>query len=267
MKKEFRLNKLLLTFFLGSIGFIGQTLAQGIQADIHAPWDAILKKIVNEKGRVRYKDLADLKTPLRSEFNSYLENLEKISLATFETWTANDQKAFLINAYNAFTVKLILDNPGVKSIKDIGSFLTKPWSLKFFKLFAGRVEALDPIEHDWLRPKFKDYRIHAAVNCASISCPLLRAEAYSGANLDEQLDQQMTVWLDDPSKNQCDLLSGKLKLSKIFNWYGDDFKNWGGGIAKVFEKHSHGNCLLAIKTNSKADISYFDYDWQLNAAN
>jgi len=228
--------------------------AYGFDHD-HKLWNETLAKYLDAKGMVKYRALKADAKDARHAFTRYLKELENVPRATYDGWNAGQQQAFLINAYNAFTVRLILDNYPVKSIKKIGGLFTKPWSVKFFKLLGGEIQALDPIEHEWLRPKFKDYRIHAAVNCASYSCPPLRRTAFTAAGLSIQLDEQMKIWLSDPERNQ---LGGEpLKLSKIFDWYGKDFEQWGGGVLKVVAKH-------APQPPAGKNIKFLDYNWDLN---
>lgn len=246
-----------------SLGFIlvfiygGQSLAFDHE---HKQWDAILKKNINAKGLVNYKQVKGDKAPLES----YLQTLKGVKKAEYGKWSKEQKMTFLINAYNAFTVKVIIENYPLKSIKDIGSLFTSTWKTEFpyLSLLEGSIVTLDGIEHDTLRKNFKDYRIHAAVNCASISCPVLRGEAYTPSKLNAQLDEQMQVWLADTTRNQYDDKKGVLKLSKIFDWYEDDFVKWGGGINKVINKYGPAKAKETVK--KKADIDYLDYDWNLN---
>ena len=230
----------------------------------HSKWDKVLKDYQNENGLVNYKKLKADANNKEHSFNSYLSEVSGVSESEYNKFKSEEKMAFLINAYNAFTFKLIVDNYPVKSIKDIGSLFTSSWKKEFFSMLGGKVKSLDPIEHEWLRPKFKDYRIHAAVNCASISCPPLRHEAFLGSNLDKQLDEQMSFWLKDESRNRFDEKFGKLYLSKIFDWYGDDFEKWGDGIKAVVKKFGPKAAVEAIKKGG--DIDYLDYDWGLNEA-
>lgn len=228
----------------------------------HKEWTAVLKKYQDERGNMHYAQLkADIKTANHS-FLNYLAAIEGVSRGEFDRWTEPQKKAFLINAYNALTVKLIVDHYPVKSIKKIGGLFTKPWALEFFSLLGGEIKALDPIEHQWLRPKFKDYRIHAAVNCASVSCPPLRNEAYTGDKLDSQLDAQMRSWLSDKDRNRVS--AEKLELSKIFSWYKEDFETWGGGVKAVVSKFS--SQPLSTSVLNQVNISFLDYNWDLNEA-
>ncbi len=229
----------------------------------HSNWAETLKVYRNDMGLVAYQKLQeDIKKDPKLPFTAYLSELQSVPAAEFRSWLPSQRKAFLINAYNALTVKLITDHYPVPSIKKIGGFLAKPWGVKFFKLLDGQIEKLDPIEHDYLRPEFKDLRIHAAVNCASISCPSLRGEPYLAEKLDSQLEEQMHLWLNDPSRNVFEGETGNLKISRIFDWYERDFDNWGGGVREVLRRYGPPSALKAIEKKGK--ISYLDYDWNLN---
>jgi Protein of unknown function, DUF547 len=143
--------------------------------------------------------------------------------------------AFLINAYNAFTVELILTKyPGLASIKDLGSMFSSPWKPKWIPLLGGKV-SLDDIERGMLRERgrFDDPRVHFGVNCASIGCPPLREEAFVAERLDAQLDEQALRFMSDRTRNRFDAAARRLELSKIFDWYGDDFNLGHRGIASL----------------------------------
>lgn len=229
----------------------------------HSKWDETLKLYRNPQGLVAYGKLKEhANSNDKLAFNAYLSELQSVSEADYKSWQAPQQKAFLINAYNALTVKLIIDHYPITSIKKIGGFMAKPWTVKFFSLLGGKIVKLDPIEHDYLRPEFKDYRIHAAVNCASKSCPILRGEAYVPEKLEAQLDEQMKLWLNDTSRNSFDETSGVIKISRIFDWYEKDFDRWGGGVREVLRRYGPPSALKAI--DKKGKIEYQDYDWSLN---
>jgi hypothetical protein len=197
------------------IVFLVPALSAAAFDPTHKEWTEVLKKYQDSRGHMLYRQLkADLGP--KHPFASYLSAIQALPKVEFEKWSEAQKKAFLINAYNALTVKLIVDHYPVKSIKKIGGLFTKPWTLEFFSLLGGEIKALDPIEHEWLRPKFKDYRIHAAVNCASVSCPPLRNEAFTADKLDSQLDSQMRSWLSDKDRNR--LNGEKFEISKIFSW-------------------------------------------------
>lgn len=164
----------------------------------YAAWDALLKKHVKwlpdgKQSRVDYKGFAADRAALKA----VLAEWSAVTPAQFAALARDQQMAFLINAYNGFTVELILTRyPGLKSIKDLGSLLQSPWKNKFFTLL-GEPRHLDWIEHEQLRPKYNEPRVHAAVNCASIGCPALRPEAFVAAKLDAQLDDGMLRFMGD----------------------------------------------------------------------
>lgn len=167
--------------------------------------------------------------------------------------------ALYINAYNAYTIKLILENYPVDSIKDIGPWLKGPWKIRFTKV-GGQALTLDEIEHDILRPRFKDARVHFAVNCASKSCPPLIAEPYEGSTLEEQLDATARAFINDPAENRLE--GNTLYVSKIFKWFKEDFD---GDVVGFFLKYAEGGLkdrLLATKDHIR--IKYLGYDWALN---
>lgn len=230
----------------------------------HSSWDKILKNyVVSDKGisSFQYSRLKNNKNDLQA-FESYLNELSLVTENDFQNLNPHDQLAFLINAYNAFTVKLVIDHYPTKSIKDLGSLFQSPWKKKFFKLLQKKMH-LDEIEHEMIRKKFNEPRIHFAVNCASKSCPPLRSEAFVGHKLENQLDDQTMVFLNDARRNKFDSAKKILALSKIFEWYGEDFVKKSGSI-KAFVKSK-----LKLSDQQKiifdqSEMKYFDYDWSLN---
>lgn len=220
----------------------------------HGAYDRLLKKYVNAQGLVNYQGFkADEK-----DFNQYLALLSKNPPAA--NWSKADQMAYWINAYNAFTIRLILDHYPVTSIKDIGSkikipFVTTPWAAKFFAI-GGEKMSLDNIEHGILRKKFDDPRIHFTLVCASISCPRLRNEAYTAAALEKQLDDQGRDFLNNPAKNKVSKSSAQ--LSKYFDWYKGDWEKNGQSVVKWVNRYA------TTKMDDNTKIIYLDYNWNLN---
>lgn len=213
----------------------------------HEVWNELLAKHVSEKGNVNYNGFkSDL-----SKLDSYLQSLSK--MAPESSWTKNEKMAFWINAYNAFTVKLILDNMPLKSIMEING--GKAWDLKFIKI-GSKTLSLNNIEHDILRAKYKDARIHFAVNCASISCPRLMNAAFNASDLNTQLDRMTTSFVNNSSKNTVS--AGKIQISQLFNWYKDDFTK-EGSVIDFLNKYSK------TKINSNAKTSFKEYNWNLNS--
>lgn len=230
------------------------------QTDIdqtHSAFTAILKRQVKDD-RVDYETLKRNPT----ELNTYLETLASVPETTFNKWNSDQQMAFYINLYNAATLKLIIDNYPVKSIKDIGNILRGPWKQKVVRVF-GKVKTLDYIEHDLLRAKYKDPRIHFAVNCASIGCPPLRPEAFQGATLDTQLDEQGRAFLQDTTKNRLNPKDRTLYLSKIFKWFKKDFTAKSGTVEKFVAPYFNERDARIIRQGGLS-IKYTDYDWSLN---
>ncbi len=219
----------------------------------HEVWDELLQKYVNEEGWVNYKGFIKDSTKM----NRYLELLKNNHPNT-KNWTRNERYAYWINAYNAFTVSLIMKHYPVASIKDIKNgipFVNTVWDIKFIKI-EGQTYDLNNLEHGIIRPKFKDARAHFAVNCASYSCPKLLNEAYTPAKLEEQLNQQARAFLVDKTKNIIEN-PASIQLSKIFSWYGGDFKAEKPLIDYI-------NQYAPLKVNQDVNIEYLDYQWTLN---
>lgn len=230
------------------------SVAPSAAAFDHSAFDRLLKKHVNEKGLVNYKGFrADAKA-----FDQYLAQLSSTPPAA--SWSKPEQMAYWINAYNAYTIRLILNHYPVKSIKDIGSrikipFVTTPWAAEFFSI-GGQKMSLDNIEHSILRKKYDDPRIHFALVCASISCPRLRNEAYTAAKLDSQLDDQGRDFLNNPTKNNISKTSAQ--LSRYFDWYKGDWNESGQSVVKWVNRYAN------TKMSPDAKITFLDYNWNLN---
>ena len=225
----------------------GQTKVAELQTtDIHRHeiWDRILAARVSAGGRVDY---AGLKKD-RSDLDQYLTLLAENPVQ--ESWSRSQKLAYWINAYNAFTVDLILDHYPLESIRDIN----RPWGKKFIKL-GDELYSLNQIEHDIIRPVFKEPRIHFAVVCAAVSCPSLLNEAYLPKTLDQQLDAKTRHFINLSGKNQ--LSTDGVKISQLFNWYGEDFKQQGS-IIDYLNKYS------TKKISANAKVDFLKYDWGLN---
>ena len=221
------------------------------QAFSHSIWSELLKSHVDTNGYMDYKNM--LKDSI--QLNEYLRKLSNNPPKA--SWTLNESKAFWINAYNAFTVQLILRNYPIRSIKDIGSripFINSSWDIPFISI-GSELLSLNTIEHLILRKKYKDPRIHMALVCASRSCPVLKNEAYTAGSLDVQLDEQCYKFLTDPARNKID--ASTPKISQLFKWYATDFKK-SGGIIHFINKYS------TVKLHKHAQLDYLDYDWSLN---
>ena len=178
-----------------------------------------------------------------------------------ESLSREDRFAYYINAYNAWTIKLILTGyPGVKSIKDLGSLLQSPWKKPFVKI-DGRTLTLDEIEHSILRPQFKDARVHFAIVCASKGCPPLIVQPYRGAVLDDQLNRVTTAFLNRPGNYR--LAGDRFEVSSIFKWFGEDF----GNLIDFYIRYAQGDLKQALQAGrDRIRVGYLDYDWSLNGA-
>jgi hypothetical protein len=207
----------------------------------------------------------------RSELKVYLQALEDVSQAEFKAFSEAEQLAFLLNAYNAWTIELILTQyPDLKSIRDLGNIFRSPWKKSFIPLL-GKTVSLDDIEHDFIRGenKYNEPRIHFAVNCASIGCPSLREEAYVAATLDAQLEAQTLRFMSDKSRNRIE--DDTLYLSSIFKWYKGDFEFGFRGadslesfVLLYKDSVSISPAQQTKLENEQMKIRYLDYDWLLN---
>lgn len=245
----------------------------------YAGFDQLLKEVVQvskdkKQTRVDYQKLAMQKETLNTLLTSY----SNVTKSQYDTWSKTQELSFLINAYNGFTLKLIVDNwqeftADAESIRDLGSLFTTPWEKKFFTLF-GEKHNLDDIEHNMVRKWFKEPRIHAALVCAAVSCPPLRNEAFVADQLVQQLDNQMQLFLADNSRNEI-LVDGQASLSSIFKWYRGDFEKGDGGFNSLFDLLSaYSDALIegdnnpqmqrALIQSADYPIIFKDYDWRLN---
>lgn len=209
----------------------------------HKQWNDLLQKHVSVKGNVDYNGFKKDAAALQSYLNLLSKNLPE------KSWSKEAVLAYWINTYNAYTVKLILDNYPVKSIKKIDN----PWDKEFFTLGTKKY-SLGEIEHKILR-KMNEPRIHFAINCASYSCPNLLNEAYTEKNLQSQLESAAKSFINDKTKNS--ITPNKIEISSIFDWFTGDFKNEGTLIAFL-------NKYSMVKIDKNAKISYKEYNWNLN---
>ncbi len=230
-------------------GVLLSTISEIAQSQVsHERWTVFLKAHVSADGNVNYKKTLHDKTELDDYLKSISDN------PPGKHWTANERKAYWINAYNAFTIKLIIQNYPVESIKDIGGLFKSPWDIDFITI-GGEAYTLNHIEHDILRKEFNDARIHFAIVCASRSCPNLRNEAFEASRLDQQLDEAASAFVNNLSKNR--IASDKIEISKIFDWFEKDFTA-NGSVIDFLNKYSR------VRIDRSASVSYSSYDWDLN---
>lgn len=228
------------TFLLFMTFFSLQTAAQ------MATYNELLQAHVTQEGIVDYTNFNRKKLRLHITF------LEKKTPNT--TWSENKQKAFWINAYNAYTIQIILDNYPLTSILKIKKKGKNAWKTPFAEV-GNQTYTLDAIEHEILRKKYKDPRIHVGVNCASISCPKLSNIAFTEENIATELEKLMKGFVNDATKNK--ITDKNLKISKIFTWFKEDFTE-KGSIIEFLNQYSD------IQISKNAKIRYANYDWNLN---
>jgi hypothetical protein len=218
----------------------------------HAEFDDILRDHVNDRGKVDYRGL--LRD--RGRLDAYLGRL---ATADFDSLGRDEKLALLINAYNAFTLALILDHYPIRSIRDIPE--AERWKARRWSL-AGRRVSLEELEHDWIRPRFVEPRVHFALVCGADGCPPLRAGAYSGESIEGQLAEQARRTHAMPDWLRVDPESGAIALSPVYAWYAGDFERSGGALAEA-ARHSDA-ARVRIERRGRLAVRWLDYDWSLN---
>lgn len=227
----------------------------------HAAWDRLLKVYV-KPGRdgVNRVNYAAFKSRGHQALKAYLASLQSADPTKLGR---NDRFAYYVNLYNAKTIDIVLDHYPVSSIKKIslggGLFASGPWKAKVVKV-KGRALSLDDIEHGILRKQFKDPRVHYAVNCASIGCPNLPKEAFTGAMLNAQLDASARAYVNNPRGFR--FVGAKLTASSIYDWFQEDFGGTERGVIQHARKYAKPE--LTAMLSKAASINRFTYDWSLN---
>lgn len=227
----------------------------------HSSFTAILRRYVRG-GRVDY---AAWKGAGESDLHFYLAALESVRHDDYERWTREQKLAFWINAYNGNTIRLILDNFPVRSIRSIGHLPLAAFREHFIWMpeFQKDRMSLDQIEHEILRKQFGEPRVHFAIVCASNGCPALRPEAYRAAALDKQLEEAARQFVRDPKKNDFDAGSRTLYLASIFKWYRRDFEQSAGTLTEFVARYAEEPAAVSIRTGS-VRVVFLPYDWSLN---
>lgn len=235
-----------------------------------APFNAVLERVVDGQGQVDYDALQ--RDP--AQLDRYIKALAELAPERFASWSEAEQIALLINAYNAFTLRSIIDNdpirPSIKAIPGVWKFRRHP--------LMGRNLTLDGIEHEILRKQYNEPRIHAALVCAAVSCPPLRQEAFTGAALERQLEDQTTRWLASPVGLAIDRAAGTVRISAIFDWFGEDWQRADPQAATV-PGHGKQSAVLrfiaryrpaeerALILGGNYRFAYLPYNWDLNRQN
>lgn len=238
-------------FYIISFLLLQLSLFSKDETQTHEKWDAMLKKYVKDN-KVDY-------IGINSEIDNlkiYLNNISKIKT---ELLSENEFKALTINAYNAYTVLLILENDfkNLKSIKDIPN----AWDIKFCKL-SNQTYSLNELENNILRKNWSDPRIHFAINCASNGCPPLQPFAFTAIDIEKQLEIACQSFIN--SQNCIKIENDLIKINPIFLWYKSDFEKNDNTISKfllLYLQKPSGELVKKLKNNS---FTYFDYDWLIN---
>jgi hypothetical protein len=239
----------LIVFVFGSFGFATSTQASMVSHDI---WADLLGKYIKTDG----VDYAGFKKE-EDRLDQYLKLLENTDP---DKLSRNEQYAYYINTYNAWTIKLILsDYPGVKSIKDFGTILQSPWQKEWVRI-NGKTVTLDHVEHDILRPRYKDPRVHFAINCSAVSCPPLKPEPYLADTLDRQLTDSTRSFVNDAGSYRLE--GNTLYVSRIFKWFSEDFND---DALEFYLQYAEGELKEKLSKNKDSiKVKYLRYDWSLN---
>lgn len=249
-------------FIVGFVGFdAGPVMLEAVRtadaADApldHALLDRLLGAAVDDDGRVDYARLATRV----EELDAYLSSL---AAAAIDQLSPPDRLAALLNAYNAFTLRLVMERRPIKSIQDIPQ--AERWSARRWRL-GGRTVSLDDLEHRMIRPSVRDPRVHFALVCAALGCPPLRREAYVGRRLEDQLDDQAARFHVGSRWLRYDAARKTIRLSPIYDWYRDDFTRDAGGILEYATQFSSE--LRRVRAAGVVPaLEFLDYDWALNA--
>ena len=222
----------------------------------HELFDQVLQKYVDPQGRVNYAGLKSDSGTLESYLNLLAVNAPS-DKATFQTGLA-----FWINAYNALTIKGVLDHYPTTSVRKIKLFNGFFSRIKF--QVGGRSYTLNNIEHDIIRYEFGDSRIHFVLVCASLGCPILENRVFVAETLEERLDKATANFINNPEKVRLDRENRVLYLSQIFEWYTEDFEDTHGNVINFVAEYLPEADATFLKAQ-EIQIQYLEYDWRLNA--
>jgi uncharacterized protein DUF547 len=266
------IRKLTISFtailFIFAIGFVSSSKAETEEEGFsYSKYSVVLKTYVDNRGMVNYSALKSNKSHLK-DLNDFIVSVGSVKPGTYNGWSSRGKVAFLINAYNVFVIKVVLDNYPIKSTLLLSTLYPKNsirqikgvFSEVKFKLM-GKVVTLDDIEHKNLRVNFNEPRIHMTLVCAAKGCPKLSNEVYIGEHLNNQLKEQGRVFCLDPRKFRIDKENNVVYLSEIFKWFGEDF------ILKYEKKdelQKFNESDRRYLSLGEYKIKYIKYDWSLN---
>lgn len=241
------------------VAALGLGLPAGAQEPDYSAWTEILRTYYDPAKGMAYERLR------KNDYPKLTNLVEMLSRVEFENLDRNERLAYWMNLYNASTVKLIVDNYPVGSIRDLSTSIINKYQVfdREVVLSGGRLVSLNHIEHEIIRKEFRDPRIHFAINCAARSCPPLRQEALTGAAVQQQLDEQTAAFLNRDVR--IDRKGGKatITVTKIMAWFEEDFED-AGGVASFVRAHLVGDAAARLSGVSRINIRHADYDWSLN---
>ncbi len=259
-----KLNKavciLVAAFAVAQIFVFDRAEAAPAVSDSVGPDNSLLTQVLRENVKDGLVDYKAIKTDKR--FADYIALLQKTDPNTI---SKKNRLAFWINVYNAFTIKVVVDQYPIKSImsKTAYAFGKSNFQKKVVNI-NGVQYSLNDVENDIIRP-YGDPRIHFAINCAAISCPPIRAEAFEPARLNEQLDEQTRNFLNNPAKNSFDFTKKQAKLSKIFDWFKEDFEKYTTSVPEFISRYLPAEQAQQLRSAGKSfKIDHHDYNWDLN---
>jgi Protein of unknown function, DUF547 len=228
----------------------------------HGLWLSVLRTSVHD-GSVAY---GRIRSAGQAALDAYLRQLESVCPSVYSTWSRPQQLAYWINVYNAYTVRLIVDHHPVKSIRSIGLLPMAAFRTRFIRVRANGAStlSLNDVEHEILRKRFGDARIHFAIVCASKGCPSLASSPYQAAELDEQLQMAARNFLGDEGKNHFDLQRRVLHLSSIFMWFRQDFEKAAGDLVEFVKRHAPQKLAAQLAATPPIQVTFQPYDWSLN---
>ncbi len=236
------------------VGFTNFSYADEFDHEYSGYQKSISRYISVKDGLVDYKQIK----VHSSGITKFLKQTSLVDKKVYSSWSEDQKLAFLINLYNVSTIKLIIDNYPLESIKDIGA----PWDMKFIDYLGSKI-SLNILEHEIIRKQTDDPRVHFALVCAAKGCAVLRTDPFTALELDDQLEEATKLFFSTRFKNYLDSYNSKLYLSPIFKWYSEDFAKKSGSVKKYVLPYLTNEGLSESKIE-KLKISYTNYDWSLN---
>ena len=256
-----RKNTIVFGFILTLLPLVASVHAAERFDQAHTRWADVLDEYVVWSGSRSAVDYAALQAS-PGKLDTYLAGLSAVSPKQYEAFTSDERLAFLINAYNAFTLKHIINHYPTDSIRST-RFIRSPWKLRFFELL-GEERHLDEIEHEMIRPVFKEPRIHFVLVCAAKGCPPLRTEPYVASRLEAQLEDATLNFMRDEGRNRFDASAQTLHLSALYNWYGEDFEQGEQSIRGYAAPYMADDEATRNQIRNAKRVNFLDYDWSLN---